>query len=260
LRRFIALMSLKPRHGVQSLSQMTPAREPYPKGTSDLAACRLFIAASLLIILGAKLWAIAAYGNSTPFWDQWDAEATGLYPRYLAGTLRISDLLATHNEHRILLTRLFALAVFVGSGRWDPILQMMFNALVHTAAIGLLLIMLSRVLDRAGTALLAFFCAVAFAVPFGWSNTLSAFQTQFYLLVLLGPLALLLLYDAAAWSPRWWLGTLVAVAAYFSIAPGALTLPAFIGLAGIQLALGRRAGRRMARRRASHAADRGLDL
>ena len=37
---------------------------------------------------------------------------------------------------------------------------------------------------------------------------------------------------------------LVAVAAYFSLAAGALTLPAFVGLAVIQLALGRRAGPR----------------
>jgi hypothetical protein len=220
-----------------------PTAERGPKKTADARVRWLFIVASLLVILGAKIWSIAFYGSATPFWDQWDAEAAGLYPPYLAGTLRLSDLAAPHNEHRILLTRLFALVVFVGSGRWDPILQMLYNAVVHTAAIGLLLAMLSRILDRAGTALLAFFCAIAFAVPYGWGNSLSAFQTQFYLLVLLGPLALFLLYDAAAWSARWWLGTLVALVGYFSIASGALTLPAFIGLAVIQLILGVRAGR-----------------
>ena len=100
-----------------------PARERSPKETADARMRWLFIVASLLIILGAKIWLIAAYGNATPFWDEWDAEATGLYPRYVAGTLRLSDLLAQHNEHRILLTRLLDLALFAGSGRWDPILQ-----------------------------------------------------------------------------------------------------------------------------------------
>src|ERR1043165_168757 len=220
-----------------------PTRDGYPTDISGAGTRRLLIAASLLIILGAKICLIAVYGNGTPFWDQWDAEAVNLYSPYRAGTLRLSYLLAHHNEHRILLTRLIALAVFVASGRWDPILEMMVSALVHTVAIGLLLVMLSHILDRAGTALLACFCTIAFAVPFGWGNSLSAFQVQFYLLVLLGPLALLILYSAVAWSARWWLGTIVAFAAYFSIAPGALTLPAFTSLAIIQLALGRRAGR-----------------
>jgi hypothetical protein len=221
-----------------------PSCERDPKETADAGTRWLFIAASLLIILGAKIWLIAAYGNATPFWDEWDAEAAGLYPRYVAGTLRLSDLLAQHNEHRFLLTRLLDLALFAGSGRWDPVLQMLCNALLHTVAIGLLLVMLSRTLDRTGNALLAFFCALAFAVPFGWDNSLMGFETHFYLLVMLGPLALFLLYDVAAWSARWWLGTSVAVAAYFTLASGAFTLLAFVGLAVIQLALGRRAGLR----------------
>jgi hypothetical protein len=226
------------------VSSHDEAREDrYPEERSDARTRWLVITASLLVVLGAKIWLIAVYGSATPFWDQWDAEAAALYPRYLAGTLHFPDLLASHNEHRILLTRLVALAVFVGSGRWDPILQMMINALLHTAGIGLLLVVLSRILDRAGTALLAFFFATAFAVPFGWGNALSAFQSQFYLLVLLGPLALLLFYNAVAWSARWWLATIVAVAAYFSIAPGALTVVAFIGVAITQLVVGRRAGR-----------------
>jgi hypothetical protein len=190
----------------------------------------LVIAASLLIILGAKISSISVYGSATPFWDQWDAEAIGIYRPYVTGTLRFTDLVVPHNEHRILLPKLVALGLFVASGRWDPLLQMICNAMVHTAAVGVLLIVLTRGLDRGGRLALAFFAALAFALPYGAENTLAGFQLQFYLLILLGPLAVFLLYDAAAWSAQWWIGTVVALLSYFTIAPGALTLPAFVGL------------------------------
>ena len=55
--------------------------------------------ACALVGIGAKCWMIARYGSPTPFWDQWDAEAAGLYPNFLSGTLHFSDLIAPHNEH-----------------------------------------------------------------------------------------------------------------------------------------------------------------
>jgi len=200
------------------------------------------LAGCLAAILGAKLWLISGYGSSTPFWDQW-AEATQIYRPYLTGELSLAQLVAPHNEHRIFLTRLVALALFAAEERWDPIGLTFINAAIHVAGIGVLVAMLRRGLDAAGTLLLATFATMLFALPFGWMNTLVGFQTQFYLLVLLAPLSLWLLVPSAAWTPRWWLGTLLGIASYFSIASGALTFPAFIALALVQFAIGRRAGR-----------------
>ena len=53
----------------------------------------------------------------------------------------------------------------------------------------------------------------------------------------------MLLGASAAFSPRWWLGTAVAILSYFSIAAGAFTLPVSIVLALAQLACGHRRGR-----------------
>jgi hypothetical protein len=39
------------------------------------------------ILFGIKLWLIATYGNATPFWDQWDAEAANLYKPFLKARL-----------------------------------------------------------------------------------------------------------------------------------------------------------------------------
>jgi hypothetical protein len=209
---------------------------------SDGLARAIGLAGALAIVLGAKLWLIALYGSSTPFWDQW-AEPNQIYRPYLTGELHLGDLLAAHNEHRILLTRLVALGLFIVEGRWDPIAQTLVNAIIHVLAIGVFIVLVGRTLDAARLWLLAMLAALAFALPFGWGNTLVGFQTQFYLLVLLGPLTLWLLAPSAAFTPRWWLGTLFGLASYFTIASGALTLPAFVALAAIQLATGARRGR-----------------
>ena len=92
---------------------------------------------SALVVIGAKLWMIARYGNPTPFWDQWDAEAGNLYSRFLGGTLHLSDLTAAHNEHRLFVTRLWSLLLLEVNGYWDPILQMVVNALLLGAFVAL---------------------------------------------------------------------------------------------------------------------------
>ena len=59
----------------------------------------------------------------------------------------------------------------------------------------------------------------------------------------MGPLGIYLLCGSRAWSARWWCGTLVAIAGNFTVAAGALTLPAFIALALMQVLAGQRSGR-----------------
>ena len=210
---------------------------------SNIAPWRLALAGCLAAVLGAKILLIARLGSPTPYWDQWDAEAAGLYLPWLEGRLDAAHWFAFHNEHRLVLTRASALALLWLDGRWDPIVQMLSNALVHVAAIGVLIALLGRLLDLTRFLFFAAFALLLWAVPFGWDNTLGGFQLQFYFLILLSLLSLHLVC-APAWSPRWVLGTLLAVLAYFSMASGALILPAAIGLAALQLALGRRSGTR----------------
>ena len=62
------------------------------------------IAAFAAMLLGAKFWLIGPYGNATPYWDQWDAEAANLYKPLLEGTLGWADLLVPQNEHHVLMT------------------------------------------------------------------------------------------------------------------------------------------------------------
>jgi len=216
---------------------MTAQSDSIPTSRSRFAA----IGGCLLAILGFKILLIARLGSPTPFWDQW-AEGFGVYLPYLSHTLTLDQLLAFHNEHRLLLTRATALALLMLNGRWDPILQMLVGALVHVSAIALLLIALGRLLKSSALMFLLAFALLFYAVPFGWDNMLSGFQVQFYYLLLLSVLSLILLSRAKAWSAEWLIGTLLAALGYFSIASGALILPAAIALALVQIALGQRRG------------------
>ena len=61
------------------------------------------MAALLLVVLGAKLWVIQAYGTAIPYWDQWD-EANLFFKPWLEGHLTWGAWFAPHNEHRIFFT------------------------------------------------------------------------------------------------------------------------------------------------------------
>ena len=138
----------------------------------------------LIFVIASKILIISLYGNATPFWDQWDSEADLLYRPWLEGIYQWSNLWAPHNEHRIFTTRVIALLLLELNGRvWNPILQMYFNVFLHLAAIFTLLILLARccssVLQKH---ILTVFTGFIFAIPFGWENLLSGFNSQVYFL------------------------------------------------------------------------------
>jgi hypothetical protein len=210
--------------------------------TPSINSRALAVMSCFLMLYGAKCWVVAGYGSDTPFGDQWRAEADLLFRPYLGGSLRVSDLFAHHNEHRILLTRLISLGELWANGTWSPVLQMLVNALVHVTAVAALVVAVSRLLSTGALIAFVLFATVVAALPFGWENTLGGFQLQFYLLILLALSSLFVLYDARAWSPRWFVGVLIGVMSYFAMASGALTLAAAAALTLVQLIAARRTG------------------
>lgn len=200
--------------------------------------------ACALVVIGAKCWMIARYGGPTPFWDQWDAEGVGLYPKYLGGTLQISDLIAPHNEHHILVTRLWSLLLLELGGYWDPILQMVANTLILGAMVVLFIAAFRPILDRRSWLLFALFSTAIFSLPFGWGNTLAGFNSQWYFLLLFSIAGLVVIIDAAAFTPRWWLAALLLILSFFSMAAGALSMTAAFAVGVVQFIAGRRSGLR----------------
>lgn len=178
-----------------------------------------------MFVLGVKLALVAIYGNATPYWDQWDAEADNLYRPWLEGSLHWMDLLAAHNEHRILTTRLLALGLLEMNGRiWNPILQMQVNAVLHVASLSVLLFYLSKVLSLGNKTALFVFSAALFSIPFGWENTLAGFQSQFYFLLLFSFVFLWAMSAYQTYSAKWWLGVVAGGLCLVTLASGALTV------------------------------------
>ncbi len=178
-----------------------------------------------VFVLGVKLAIIAIYGNATPYWDQWDAEAYKLYRPLLEGSLHWIDLFAAHNEHRILTTRLLHLVLLELNGKvWNPILQMQVNAVIHVASLSVLLCYLSKAFSLSNKTALFIFSAILFAIPFGWENTLAGFQTQFYFLLLFSFVFLWAMSAYQTYSLNWWLGVMAGGLCLVTLASGALTV------------------------------------
>ena len=192
----------------------------------------LAFSAFAAMLFGIKLWLIGTYGNATPFWDQWDAEAANLYKPFLEGTLSWADLFAPHNEHRIFTTRLLALALLTINGIWNPLLQTVVNAVLHIVALGFGIALLTRVIGRNHLPALLAFSLILFGVPYAWENTLPGLQAHFYFVLLFSFACLWLTVTQHPLSARWWAGVVCAMLAFLSLASGvfALAAAAIIGL------------------------------
>lgn len=228
-------------------SLTAPACPPPGEHRRDRSALVL-IAAVACTVLGAKLITISAVGSSMPIMDQWDAEAARLYSPYLTGTLSFADLFAPHNEHRIFLQRVLALVHFELAGEWNPRLEMVFQAFVHTAVIASLTAALMPLVARHRRIIFASFVALLFAIPFGYENTLWGFQGQLYFMLLLGIAAIVAFSGARPFSVRWFGGLAAGVLSFFSFATGATSMLTAGGLVILQLATNcrKRSGREYA--------------
>jgi hypothetical protein len=184
----------------------------------------LIFVSVFLIIFGIKLSLIGNYGEQTPYMDQWDGEAANLYIPYFEKHFEIKSLLAPHNEHRILSARIVSFILLTINGIWNPVLQMTVNAAIASGTICLLIAIMAKIIGRRYLLVLILFALGLFCIPFGWENMLSGFQSEFYLTVLMGTVALDLVVREGKLNLRCIIGILAAVFAFFSLASGAFIL------------------------------------
>lgn len=178
-----------------------------------------------LIVFTAKLIIIANYGNATPFWDQWNTEADHLYRPLIEGNLKLVDLFAPSNEHRVFTTRLFDIVLlYLNNGVWNPILQMQVSAGIHVLALTLLLFHIAKALTPSHKKAMLVFCTILFSIPFGYTNTLWGFQVHFYFLLLFSFIFLWGISAYKSYSYEWWLGFVAGILCPLSLASGAFTL------------------------------------
>lgn len=186
-----------------------------------------FALAAGLLVFASRAWLIRTFGFPLPFWDEWDAEPP-LYRAWLEGNLTWSSLIAAHNEHRILLTRLADLGLFILQGEWNVWSQLILNAVLHAVTAAAVVATAWNTLGARARAGWIAGVVLLFSAPSGWQNALYGFQSQVYFTNLLAVAAPIALLGGAPLSGRWWLGGIAAAVALFSNAGGALIAPAVL--------------------------------
>ncbi len=187
----------------------------------------LWIAVLFLVAFSAKLLLMRQNPVTTPFWDQWDSEARLLYVPLEECALSWPLMFSLHNEHRVFFSRLLAADLLMANGQWDPRLQQVVNAALHTFAGVLLATVLWNSTGRRRLDIVVLVVALAFALPFAWENTLFGFQSAFYFLSLFSILGLWFTSRYRAGTGPWFLGVACAVCALFTAAGGVI-LPVII--------------------------------
>lgn len=183
----------------------------------------LLTLAVVLGVAGARLWLISHYGSDQPFHDQWAAE--GFYRNWFDGNLEWRIFFYPHNEHRPALTRLLAMAGFWVNGQWDCRVQMLVNLGIYLSAVALLCELARRLLAPRTFLPIAGIALLLFSQPANFENALWGFQSQFYLLLLLGAAHVLGSCRARMDLP-WALAPLAGLLGLFTIAAGALSAAA----------------------------------
>jgi len=180
---------------------------------------------------------IASYGNTIPFWDQWDVEIDRFYRPWLEGNLDWLSLIAPHNEHRVFTGRVLALLLFVlGGNVVNPMIQIAVNAVLHTVALLFLLQALLKVLPDLNLRLpVTLVVALIFAAPLAVENILFN-NSSFYFLILFGILFINALLRSGNQSILGWFAPVfvTALLGCLSFASGAITLAAGVALLAVQ--------------------------
>jgi|GEM_PF-166466 4-amino-4-deoxy-L-arabinose transferase and related glycosyltransferases of PMT family len=201
------------------MSPASPSSSPRVPWLKRLAGTA-FLVGFVLLILGGKFRVLHTTGSDLPIHDAWDAEAAMTLQPWLEDKLSFSDLLHPHNEHRLVTTKLYALALVALNGQWDNLVATVGSALVHTLCAVLLLCLGRRVLPPAWSPAFAVLLLLLFALPFAWANLLVGFQVQFYFLVLFTLAHLWLSLESDRFMLRWALGQLSAALAIVTLASG----------------------------------------
>jgi hypothetical protein len=141
---------------------------------------RVFALALFLIVLGARLSAVAYAGSDLPTWDQWFAEFGNVLSPLTTGELTGLRLSAPHNEHRVLFPKLMTVMVIGLTGRWEPMDELVLSAFIRAMCGAVVFLWLAR--GQTGFARGALFALLAgiWSFPVGVFNLTSGFQMQFF--------------------------------------------------------------------------------
>ncbi len=200
----------------------------------------LLVAGFAFTIFGARLWLVDTAGSEVPTWDQWDAEGEFLLRPWLEGGFSVGDLFQHQNEHRIVVSKLFALGLFTANSQWDSFVEVVAGAAVHLLSALILLALGRRWLPRAWVPAYAVVLVLLFTLPFSWENSLFGFQCAFYFLLLFALGHIVLGLESDRFTLRWGLAQLCGLFALVTLASGFISSLAILAVLGYRLLRERR--------------------
>lgn len=196
--------------------------------------------ALIFVGLGAKFQLIERHGSPLPYLDQWDGEAAAIYVPYLEHQLSPADFFRPNNEHRIVFTDVYNLALLVLNGQWDPELQMVVNVIIHCVCLAGFGWLMATLLGWGKWPWIWALLAASLVLPFGWENVLWGFQSQFYFLLIASMLTIWLLGTGEERSRKWWSGVAAGCLALFTMATGFMAAAAVACVVLLEIARERR--------------------
>ena len=196
------------------------------------------VAGLYLVILASRWLLVSVCCSPVPFWDDW-LDTVHILRALHVGDAQWSDYFTKFNGHILMLERLLASMVFLANDhQWDAQVQTTFNALLGALSPAILFSALGfRAAKSTGEtggrprpepfALIGI--VLLFVLPLLWYNSIWAFQSQIYFLIVcsLGGMSLVLEWKAV--SVGWFLGLAILGLALFSVASGFLAAAAVAG-------------------------------
>ncbi|HOY54816.1 MAG TPA: hypothetical protein PL015_09080 [Opitutaceae bacterium] len=175
------------------------------------------------IFFGLRLGAASGLVSWAPYLDQWKVDIYELIFRLHRQELHWGDLLAPHNEHRILFTKLLTLGLLPLNGEWDNRPLVVASLAFQAAAFAWFATIACRSLTPwRSLAVVAALVGVA-SLSCDWENFVSGFQSQFHLFVLGTMLVLSILPAARPGSWPAWGALAVALALLATLGSGFMT-------------------------------------
>lgn len=195
----------------------------------------LLLAGFVLLIFGGKLALLSFAGSSLPSWDQWDGQSEHILRPWQEGRLGWQNFFQPHNEHRIVVTKIFTLVLCAANGQWDAFVETVANAALHTAFALLLLLTARRWVRGAWLGAFGALLVLLFTLPFAWENTLFGIQSVFYFMLLFSFGHLWLTLGEPRSRLAWNLGQACGLIALFTVSSGFFSSLAVLAVLGWKL-------------------------
>jgi hypothetical protein len=211
------------------------------------AAVSLLGIGAALLILAARLHCVAKVGSPVPLWDEWDPDIISIVLPPADGLPGLKAMLAAHNGHRIVLSRLLYLALFWLQGRhWEVLSGVVLDQVAFSFLAGGLLVWLGWDRSVRSFVLLVGGGAALCANPFGWQAQDWALESSIYFCIVLSVAGFCLLASTGPARPSFWCGIGLACLSVLSFGAGIATVLAAFVLVALRDVAGPRRSRAVA--------------